>query len=556
MVETEVLNLLTDAGLRGVPLDSIGNIKLVNEKLDAELRQALQVLAMGHNTDKKSVTLNLQGVGRRPVRVAYIQEAPVWKTSYRLVLGDKEAPFLQGWAIVENTTETDWNNVTLTLVSGRPISYRMDLYEPLYAHRPLEELNLYASLRPQTYGQDLNEREAGEAVAAPAATADGGFKLSGKGKARSFGRGSMGGGGGMAGGQPGAPLQAAAAPADGKNLRDEAHLALGYQFNAQSAEAGNVGELFQYVIGTPVTLARQKSAMLPIVNESVKGEKVSIYDQSVQAKHPLNGLRLVNSTSLHLMQGPVTVFDGGVYAGDAKIDDLPPGAERLISYALDLKTEVAPELKSHPERLLSVRLSKGVMETSHKYSRTNRYTVKNSDTQPKTVLVEMPVDPNWKLIAPEKPLEKTRDKYRFAVKVEPGKSTILTVEEEQVVSQNVVLTNLDNNAVVIYLNQKEVSAAVKAALQEVVKRKQSLEKLATEKNDQQQQIATITAEQERIRKNMSQLDHNADLYKRYVQKFGAQEDSVEKIRSEIQRLTVEEFRQRQSLDDYWINLNI
>jgi hypothetical protein len=207
-------------------------------------------------------------------------------------------------------------------------------------------------------------------------------------------------------------------------------------------------------------------------------------------------------------------------------------------------------------RLLSVRLSKGVMETSHKYSRTNRYTVKNSDTQPKTVLVEMPVDPNWKLIAPEKPLEKTRDKYRFAVKVEPGKSTILTVEEEQVVSQNVVLTNLDNNAIVIYLNQKEVSAAVKAALQEVVKRKQSLEKLATEKNDQQQQIATITAEQERIRKNMSQLDHNADLYKRYVQKFGAQEDSVEKIRSEIQRLTVEDFRQRQSLDDYLINLNI
>ena len=92
-----------------------------------------------------------------------------------------------------------------------------------------------------------------------------------------------------------------------------------------SAQAGDVGELFQYEIDTPVTLARQKSAMLPIVNESVKGEKVSIYNQAVQAKHPLNGLRLVNSTDLHLMQGPITVFDGGAYAGDAKIDDLQPG---------------------------------------------------------------------------------------------------------------------------------------------------------------------------------------------------------------------------------------
>src|SRR5690606_2346619 len=101
------------------------------------------------------------------------------------------------------------------------------------------------------------------------------------------------------------------------------------------AQAADVGELFQYAIETPVDLPRQQSAMLPIVNGSVVGKKVSIYNPQVQAKHPLNGLRLTNSTGLHLMQGPITVFDGGVYAGDARIEDLPPGEERLISYALD-----------------------------------------------------------------------------------------------------------------------------------------------------------------------------------------------------------------------------
>ena len=114
------------------------------------------------------------------------------------------------------------------------------------------------------------------------------------------------------------------------------------------AQAGNVGELFRYTIATPVTLPRQQSAMLPIVNEDVKGEKVSIYNEGVQAKHPLNGLWLTNTTKLHLMQGPITVFDDNVYAGDAKIEDLAPGSQRLLSYALDLDTEVAPESKDAP----------------------------------------------------------------------------------------------------------------------------------------------------------------------------------------------------------------
>ncbi len=154
-IDVDMLNLLTAEGLRSVPLENIGTIRLLNEKLDKEFRQALKVLALGHDTDKKTVTLNFLGDGKRTVRVGYIQQMPIWKTSYRLVLKDDAAPFLQGWAIVENTTEEDWNKVALTLVSGRPISFIMNLYDPLYVQRPVVEPELYASLRPQTYGQDL-----------------------------------------------------------------------------------------------------------------------------------------------------------------------------------------------------------------------------------------------------------------------------------------------------------------------------------------------------------------------------------------------------------------
>ena len=158
-IEQAVLNLLTDQGLRAVSLDTVAGIKLDNEKLDAELRKALAVLASGHSNDKKSVELSFLGKGTRHVRMGYIQAAPIWKTTYRLVLADDQKPLLQGWAIVENTSEEDWNNVDLTLVSGRPISFTMDLYQPLYVPRPEVQLELYSSLLPQVYGQDLARRK-------------------------------------------------------------------------------------------------------------------------------------------------------------------------------------------------------------------------------------------------------------------------------------------------------------------------------------------------------------------------------------------------------------
>ena len=140
-------------------MTSISRIKLVEPKLDAELRQSPNVLALGHATDKKTVTVNFEGEGKRPVRVGYIQQSPIWWMTYRLVLSDKKPPFLQGWALVENTTEEDWQDVALTLVSGRPISFVMDLYQPLYVNRPVVENELFSSLRPQVYNQDFAGRD-------------------------------------------------------------------------------------------------------------------------------------------------------------------------------------------------------------------------------------------------------------------------------------------------------------------------------------------------------------------------------------------------------------
>ncbi len=552
-IDIDVLNLLTDAGLRAVPMDTISTLKLTNEKLDAELRKALALLASAHATDKKSVELSFLGKGQRRVQVGYIQESPVWKTTYRLVLGDDksdEKPLLQGWAIVENTSDEDWNNVNLSLVSGRPVSFTMDLYQPLYLPRPEVQLDLFASLRPQSYGQDLANKEqlfqAGRQLAELARER---YPSAAGANRKAKATGGMG---------FGVPMTQPAAPAENLAVRlGESELATIQGRGVQSlAQAAELGSLFQYKIDTPVSLPRQQSAMLPIVTADVKGEKLSIYNQNVLAKHPLAGLQFTNTTGLHLMQGPITVFDGGSYAGDAKIEDLPPGAQRLISYAVDLDTEVAPQSKPRPEELLSVRIMKGTMIATRKYVREQEYTIKNSGKAEKKVLVEYPLDASWKLVKPEKPAEKTRDLYRFAVEAKPGEPATLTVEEERTDAQHIALTSLDDGAIKFYLSAKVVSEKVKDALREIVRRKAELAQLAADRQQLEQRIREIGDDQTRIRQNMAQLDRNSDVYKNYVKKFSDQEAEIESLRGKIATLVNNESAKRKSLDEYMTGLDL
>src|SRR5262249_26024454 len=151
----------------------VQRLRFLNAVMDSEFKKALETLALGHDTQKRTVSIHFAGQGRRPVRVGYVVENPVWKTSYRLVLpkengkevkaGDakkaqEEKPCLQGWAVVENTTDEDWNGVRMALISGRPISFQMNLYDALFVKRPVVEPELFASLRPVTYSGAIERR--------------------------------------------------------------------------------------------------------------------------------------------------------------------------------------------------------------------------------------------------------------------------------------------------------------------------------------------------------------------------------------------------------------
>ena len=554
-VEKQFLTLLTSEGLRTLALDAVTRIKLVDARLQGELEKALAVLALATDNEKKGVAIAFTGKGPRNVVVGYVQESPIWKTSYRLVLdGDAAATKarLQGWAIVENTTDADWRNVRMALVSGRPISFVMDLYQPLYVPRPFVEPELYASLRPQVYGQTMSDADK------QLAQAD--RRLDERGARGGLARREQ------AEGRPAAP---AAMAADGA-IAIDAFSAQGGGAARGSAIAGiaamqtaaagsDLGELFRYEIEKPVTLERQRSAMLPIVAAEVEAERVAIYDERVLARHPLSGLRLKNTTGLHLMQGPLTVYDqagGGSYSGDARIEDMAPGTERLVSYAVDLDVEVAARGEGRAEEIVNVRLVKGTLFAARKLARAKVFEVKNSGKNAVKVLLEHPLEGGWTLVAPETPEEKTRDRYRFAVVAEPGQPVTLEVAEEMPIEETQVLTNLDDSAILFYSRAKATSPAVREALAEVVRRKREIEQLVRDKGVREQEIATIDQEQARIRGNMGALDRTSDLFNQYVRKFADQEKRIETLRGEIAGLVAAEQEARKGLDDYLLALDV
>jgi hypothetical protein len=553
-VEKEFVTLLTADGLKTLALDTITRIKLVDPRLQGELEKALAVLALGNDNDKKAVTLEFRGQGPRDVRVGYVQEAPLWKTSYRLVVDDapaagadgKQKALLQGWAIVENTTDQDWKDVSMELVSGRPISFTMDLYQPLYVPRPEVLPELYASLMPQLYGQDL-------------ADADRQFRR-GEEKKRDRGLAMPGRKAGQQQGQNAAreyevAEQAAAPAATLAKAAADGNFA-GAAGIRSLAQGVNLGELFRYRVEKPVTIERQRSAMLPIVGEKVEAEKVAIYNDAVLAKHPLSGLRLVNTTSLDLMQGPVTVFEAGAYAGDARVEDMAPGSERLISYAVDLDVEVNPRMEQRPEEIVAVKIAKGTLVATRKYARKKVFEIKNSGAKPVKLLVEHPREGGWNLVDPKQPAETTRDRYRFAVAAEPGTPAKLEVAEERPDVQHVALTNLDDNLIVFYSRAKVTSPAVKEALEQVIAKKRAIEALVRAKQEKEREIQVVEQEQNRIRQNMAQLDRTNELYAKYVRKFAEQEDRVEALRKEITDFVTKEQAARKALDEYLLTVTL
>lgn len=527
-VERSWVNLITDKGIRSLELEKIAALKLEDAGLQEELNRALAAVAGARDQDKKPVDLRFDGPGERRVRIGYVVETPVWKASYRLIFGDDPGATLQGWAIVENQTDNDWKDVRLSLVSGRPISFIQDLYQPLYVPRPTVVPELYSSLQPQEYEEGArNEKMAGVESASVG------------GKVDTMRR-----------------MMASPASAPVPALRAEKPMNPAGSV-APLGDAGAVGELFQYTV-PGVSLARQRSAMIPILNEAFDVQKVSVFNQAVLDKHPLNGARLKNNSpaKINLLQGPVTVYDDGRYAGDARLDDVSPGQERLLTYGVDLQTLVTVKELASQQTVQSGKIVKGVLLVSRKSVSAREYGAENKADHDKRLVIEHPLRPGWKLADTPKPAETTEKVYRFEESIAAGKAAKLTVKEENVISQEVALLSSSPDDVLIYSRMGEISGPVREALSKAAGLKQAAAETQRQIADRDSQAQGITAEQGRIRENLKTVDRTGAYAARLLKKLDDQESQLEKLRTESDGLRAKLDAQAAELATYLNALSV
>jgi hypothetical protein len=297
--------------------------------------------------------------------------------------------------------------------------------------------------------------------------------------------------------------------------------------------AEEIGDYFRYVIDDKVTLPRQKSAMLGIVNQAVEGKRVSVYNHAVQAKFPLLGLKFKNLTDQPLMQGPATVYEDGSYAGDARLPDLQPNEERLLTYAIDQGMEVKSETKPPTRELVAVKVTKGILRATRRLQECQSYTIKNRSKQDRILIVEHPVRSGWKLKAPAKPMEQTRDHYRFQLDVAAGKSVVQEIVEEQDHVDDIALFDADETSVALLIGKSVTSPQAREGLKTMLDLRAKLALARAELAALEKQLKSITDDQARLRANLEKLPKESAAYKRYVEKFDTQESQIEKIQQQI-----------------------
>ena len=321
---------------------------------------------------------------------------------------------------------------------------------------------------------------------------------------------------------------------------------------SSAATASKLGDFFQYAIDKPVSLARQKSALLPIVTKEVESSRTSIYNERVQPKFPLLGMRFKNTSGLHLMQGPLTIFEGATYAGDAVIRDLQPGEERLLSYAVDLGTEVNPVPSTESGRYLTLKAVKGVLHATSKTRQIKTYTIKNRNDAERLVLLEHPVNNAFALVG-DKPRETASDFYRFEVRVPAGTTKTQVVTEEREDRHTFSFASEGDDRIRFFASQPVASAKLKAGLQQAMQLRAAQHRADQEAADARRQLQLLEADQARLRANLASTPSTAAVYKKYLKNLDDQEEQIEKLQAKVESQAKAALAARQALDNYLVS---
>ena len=501
--QREVLVLLMDSGdIRSFDLGAASAVKLSDPKLQSQLTAYLTVLNQSHARDRRSVYIDAVGSGTRKLTASYMTPAAVWKSSYRLMFGAAGEPMLEGWAIVDNTSGDDWNNVRLAVVSGKPVSFITQLYAPRYVQRPYAELAENLAAAPAVYAGAMEAKDQVMNKAAAPAAAQRFFRSDGT----------------IQGGAAGLGVPSAGLPVTPSSF-------------GAAADTRQAGELFEYSFSSPVTVKQGESAMLPFLQQKIGARKLLVYSESY-GLNPRDAAELTNNTGKTLDGGPITVYDDGTYAGEALVETLPMGDKRLISYGVDLGTRVTTAFNSSKEVVREIHFQRGILTARSAMQETKTYTIRNVDAKAKTLVIEHVKRPDYTLME-RKPSETTPSAYRFEVKLAASDTETFPVPEEHVYDQTLSVSNLTPDVLAVYVQNNTLNAAARQQLDQIAQKKSEVAANDAALRQAEADITSLTQDQTRIRSNIESLNRvngQQDQVQQYARQLAAAETKLAGLR--------------------------
>ena len=517
-IEREQVVLLLDSGdLRTLDLAAASSIRFPDPKLQLQLKDYLAAVNQSRSKEKRSIYIDSSDAKERQIAASYMIPAPVWKSSYRLVFDEKSESTLEGWAIIDNTTGEDWINVNLAVVSGRPVSFISELYEPKFLERRTVDLPEDQAANPVVYGGVIGGVAGGVASASPA--------------------------------PPPSRMAKARAPMNGRDLKqmvttgnspamDQEQNSLGALSSVTANVASaDLGELFEYRFSTSVTVKKDESAMLPFLQQKIGSRKLLIYSENY-GEHPMNAAELTNSTGKTLDGGPITVFDAQSYAGEAIMTTLKTGDKRLISYAVDLGTRITTKFDSNGSLVREIHVNRGMLTTRLAQQETRTFAIQNVDQKPKTLVIEHPERPGFKLLN-QKPSETTSNAYRFEVKLTPGAAQKFAINEEQLFDNTFEVSSLTPDAILTYVQNKAISDTGRRQLQQILDLKRQIADAESQIHQTDSEITTLVNDQERVRRNIQSLNSvsgQQEQVQKYARQLATQENQLATMRDHSSEL--------------------
>lgn len=348
-------------------------------------------------------------------------------------------------------------------------------------------------------------------------------------------RDGFGGGvvGGVVSGLPSAPPPP---PAPRPDIYSQARVA------EPQAATDSLGDLFEYRIKEPITLRKNQSALVPILNAEIDAEKVSLWNRPSGSGRPLRAVWLTNSSGLTLDGGSMTLIDSDAFAGEGLIEPLKPGEKRLLSYAADLGVLVDARRQVGDNRIFRLRARDGIITQETQERVTSTYKARNENATPTTLIIEHRLGSGWRLAEGQTPVESTPDAQRFRVVLPPGKETVHEVREMRQGETRIMIGDVDEVMIAQMVKSGISAAALEGALKPVLDKRAELSRAEQRMVALQHEQQSIAADQQRLRENMKALRGSSEekqLLQRYTRQLDEQETRLSTLRGDMTRVTGE-----------------